>query len=140
VSDDIFEIVASYVKEYGLKRDDWIFRGHGRPCVRVLKRRGKRTSETLCAGGHLIVRRAQAIWDRVLRATGLKMRGRGIHAMRHFNATSFYARTKDLRATQVRLGHTSPTITQIYADVVDGREQANRVGLLGVPPRSPKKK
>jgi integrase/recombinase XerC len=38
--------------------------------------------------------------------------------MRHSYATHLYAKTLDLRLVQKQLGHSSPAITQIYADIV----------------------
>ena len=41
------------------------------------------------------------------------------HSMRHSYATHLYAKTLDLRLVQKQLGHSSPAITQIYADIVN---------------------
>jgi len=40
------------------------------------------------------------------------------HSMRHSFAVRLYSLTKDLRLVQRMLGHSSPVITQIYADLV----------------------
>ena len=40
------------------------------------------------------------------------------HRLRHSYATHLYAKTLDLRLVQKQLGHSSPAITQIYADIV----------------------
>ena len=40
-----------------------------------------------------------------------------IHSCRHTFATYLYAETKNLRLVQKQLGHSSPTITAVYADV-----------------------
>jgi integrase len=58
------------------------------------------------------------------------MKGRGIHQTRHYFATEMYAATKDLRATQVALAHSSSTMTEKYAHVVDQREKVNLVKPL----------
>jgi integrase len=41
------------------------------------------------------------------------------HDARHTNATMLYEATTDLRLVQRQLGHSSPSITAVYADVSD---------------------
>ena len=49
----------------------------------------------------------------------------GCHVLRHTYATQLYHRTKDLRLVQQQLGHSSPTITAVYAHVeLDEQTQA----------------
>jgi len=57
------------------------------------------------------------IWKQALADAGLPTRW-GVHSTRHSYAVEIYRRTKDLRLTQKVLGHSSPSITQIYADVL----------------------
>jgi site-specific recombinase XerD len=40
-----------------------------------------------------------------------------LHALRHLFATKAYAATHDLRAVQILLGHSSPSVTQRYVAV-----------------------
>ncbi|MCF7825625.1 MAG: site-specific integrase [Candidatus Marinimicrobia bacterium] len=47
------------------------------------------------------------------------------HSMRHTYATQLYLKTRDLRLVQKQLGHSSPVITSLYADIID--IQYNRV-------------
>jgi site-specific recombinase XerD len=47
------------------------------------------------------------------------------HSQRHSYATILYSKTKDLRLVQKQLGHSSPSITTIYADIIEA--QINRV-------------
>ena len=143
VSRDLFDYVDEYVKQAGLKPDDYLFPGEAGECWRTvaIRERGEdgrlvttgRRREKVCDGGHLTIRRAQAIWDRVLRAVGLKVKGRGIHTLRHYDLTRFYAATKDLRATQLRAAHSSPVTTTIYADVVEMQEKADVAGITATP-------
>lgn len=46
-----------------------------------------------------------------------------LHDARHSHATTLLEATKDLRLVQKQLGHSRPSITAIYADVVDERMQ-----------------
>ena len=80
--------------------------------------------------GTHIYGRLEELWEETARRAKVYKRGRGFHCLRHFHATEFYAKTRDLRATQQRLGHTSPHITQNYADVVDMREKVQEVGVV----------
>ena len=43
------------------------------------------------------------------------------HSQRHSYATILYNKTKDLRLVQKQLGHSSPVITSLYADIVNSR-------------------
>jgi integrase len=130
VSEQVFPIVEDYFKHHGIKRDAWIFPGQAGPCYRLRKKDGEVVGkERLCDGGHMTIRWAQLLWDRALGEASLKIKGRGIHTLRHYDGTRYYERTKDLRATQLHLDHSSPAITQKYADVVDMREKAQKVGI-----------
>lgn len=43
----------------------------------------------------------------------------GVHTTRHSYAVEVYRRTRDLRLTQRLLGHSSPVVTQVYANLLD---------------------
>jgi len=43
----------------------------------------------------------------------------GVHATRHSYAVEVYRKTRDLRLTQRLLRHSSPGITQVYANLLD---------------------
>jgi len=43
------------------------------------------------------------------------------HSMRHSFATMLYDKTRDLRLVQKQLGHSSPVITALYADIVESQ-------------------
>jgi integrase len=139
VAREVFDYTDRYVAEEELKPTDWLFSGRCNPCFRILtiKKRDesgkvinvKRVKEKVCDGGHLTTRRALAVWDRILKKLGFKVPGRGIHTLRHFDLTKFYAATHDLRATQKRAGHSSSVITETYADVVDMEEKAQKAGI-----------
>ena len=44
-----------------------------------------------------------------------------LHDARHTNATMLYEATTDLRLVQRQLGHSSPSITAVYADITDSK-------------------
>jgi integrase/recombinase XerD len=58
------------------------------------------------------------VWKAALADAGLPTRW-GVHACRHSFAVEVYRKTKDLRLTQRLLGHSSPTITTVYANLLD---------------------
>lgn len=122
ISDSIWKLVTEWAQQF----DGYIFPGGAKPCE--IKRRNGKVERVLgCEGGHLHIRTAQMAWRMNILRAGLYMKGRGIHQCRHYFATEMYAATKDLRATQVALAHSSSTMTEKYAHVVDQREKVNRV-------------
>jgi len=68
--------------------------------------------------GHLGRSAVHRIWKAALKRAGLPTRW-GVHATRHSYAVEVYRKTKDLRLTQRQLGHSSPVVTQVYANLVD---------------------
>lgn len=52
-----------------------------------------------------------------------------LHDSRHTNATMLYEATTDLRFVQRQLGHSSPSITAIYADVCDTKARNGLVAM-----------
>lgn len=68
--------------------------------------------------GHLCRSAVHRIWKAALAGAGLETRW-GVHATRHSYAVEVYRKTKDLRLTQRLLRHSSPGITQVYANLLD---------------------
>ncbi len=58
------------------------------------------------------------IWKAALEAAALPTRW-GVHATRHSYAVEVYRKTRDLRLTQRLLGHSSPVVTTVYANLLD---------------------
>lgn len=122
ISEPIWKLITTWAQQF----DGYLFPGSAKPCI-IKRLNGKVDGVPGCAGGHLHIRTAQTAWRMNLAKSGLYMRGRGIHQCRHYFATEMYAATKDLRATQVALAHSSSTMTEKYAHVVDQREKVNLV-------------
>ena len=122
ISNSIWDLLA----EWAQMHDGYLFPGNAAPCV-IRRRSGVVDQVPNCSGGHLHIRTAQTNWRGMISRAGLYMKGRGIHQTRHFFATEMYAATKDLRATQEALAHSSSTMTEKYAHVVDLREKVNLV-------------
>lgn len=123
ISGSIWNLLTEWAQQF----DGYIFPGGSEPCTIV--HRGKKAGQVtrVCSGGHLHLRTAQTAWRHAIEQAGLYMPRRGIHQTRHYFATEMYAATKDLRATQVALAHSSSTMTEKYAHVVDQREKVNLV-------------
>jgi integrase len=102
--------------------EGWIFTGRAKPCI---LKRSKGKEEVLCQGGHMSIRHAQMEWKLFTAEAGIRMRGRGIHSLRHYAVTEFYKKHRDIRATQIFAGHSSSAITEVYAHVVDMAEKIN---------------
>lgn len=122
ISKPIWDLLAEWAQQF----DGYLFPGGAKPCE-IKRRNGKVDSVPNCSGGHLHIRTGQMAWRMMISRAGLYMKGRGIHQTRHYFATEMYAATKDLRATQVALAHSSSTMTEKYAHVVDQREKVNLV-------------
>lgn len=58
------------------------------------------------------------VWKAALEAAALPTRW-GVHATRHSYAVEVYRKTRDLRLTQRLLGHSSPVVTTVYANLLD---------------------
>lgn len=124
VSEPIWKLMAEWAQMF----DGYIFPGHAKPCVIRRSRKGVRLpDEQACGGDHISLRVIQRDWALIVAEAGLRMPGRGIHQTCHYFATELYAATRDLRATQVALAHSSSTMTEKYAHVVDQKEKINLV-------------
>lgn len=118
---DISPALEKILKDYlnVLKESEFIFPGNSKSCD--LKKK------LSCPGSHISVREMQRRWDYYLGKCRLKLAGRGIHMLRHYAVTEFYEKHRDLRAAQVFAGHSSSTITERYAHVVEMREKVRAV-------------
>ncbi len=50
-----------------------------------------------------------------------------LHSLRHTFAVNLYLKTKDLKLTQLALGHSSPVTTSIYTDFIYSREEMRKI-------------
>lgn len=107
--------------------DGWLFPGRVRPCV---IKRANGTVEQVCSGGHIAKRVIQERWTTLLKTLGLEMNGRGVHSLRHYAVTAFYAKHRDLRAAQVFAGHNSSVVTEKYARVMDMKEKVHAMPAI----------
>jgi integrase len=123
---DIKPALWDLLKEWSQMFDGYLFPGSSKPCIINRSKKGvPQPPEQVCGGGHLSLRTVQNRWALTLAEAGLKVPGRGIHTTRHHFATEFYKKTRDLRATQVALAHSSSTITEVYCHVTDYKEKIN---------------
>jgi site-specific recombinase XerD len=79
-------------------------------------------------GQHLTKTALYISFKQAVRETGLR-NDLTIHSARHGYATLLYYKTKDLRAVQKQLGHSSLNMTSLYADIMleENGEIANKI-------------
>jgi integrase len=125
---DITPALANILRAWGqMYSDGWLFPGRVRPCV---IKRSSGIREQVCSGGHMAKRVIQHRWEVLLSSLGLEMEGRGVHSLRHFAITAFYAKHRDLRAAQTFAGHSSSTMTEKYARVLDMKEKVHSMPAM----------
>ena len=85
--------IREYIKEMGLTEEDYLLTSsHGKGyTTRGLQKLFKRACQISCLPCHY-----------------------SIHCARHSFGSALYQKTRDLRLTQMMLGHSSPSVTQIY--------------------------
>ena len=141
VSDMLMELLRARAKAVS---KGWLWPGEASGCVRVLHFRKRKRSvingieqwrvirewaerQELCKGGHIHKREMQRRWRLYVEELKIYRPGFGPHSLRHYAGTEFYRATKDLRATQEALGHSSPMVTTVYTHVVDMQDQVKKV-------------
>lgn len=125
---EVSKAVWKLLSEWSQMFDGYLFPGNSAPCkIRRSKDGVPAGEEQVCNGGHIHIRTMQTRWRLMLSMAGLYTPGRGIHQTRHYFATEMYRTTRDLRATQVALAHSSSTMTEKYAHVVELQEKLNQV-------------
>lgn len=124
---DVTPALACVLHDWSQMFSGWLFPGRVKPCV---IRRASGAIEQVCQGGHMAKRVIQHRWELLLDSLGLKMEGRGIHALRHFAVTAFYAKTRDLRAAQMFAGHSSSVITERYARCLEMKEMVHSMPTI----------
>lgn len=119
VAPDAMKILREWLAD---KPQGYVFPGRCAPCW-IDRKSGER--EQVCIGGHAALRHVQRAWELYLVECGLRVYGRGIHSLRHYAITQFYAKYRDLRAAQLFAAHASSAMTERYAAVLDMREKVN---------------
>lgn len=119
VTPALWTVIRDWSEMYA---DGWLFPGRTAPCI--IKRKNG-SVEQVCQGGHLAKRVIQQRWTDLLQDVNLGMEGRGIHTLRHYGITAFYAKTRDLRAAQTFAGHSSSSMTERYSRVLDMKEKVH---------------
>jgi integrase/recombinase XerD len=103
IPSDLRDHLLSFIQENELKENDFVLlSSHNKPFTR---------------------RALQKVFKKIAALAGLDKRF-SIHSLRHSYASHLYQSTKDLRLVQKQLGHSSPSVTAIYADL--SQEQISR--------------
>lgn len=120
LSDWVWKLLTKWAEG----KKGYLWPGDSAPCI--LARSNGRV-EQICKGGHLHIRTAQTRWRFTIAKCGLYEKGRGIHQTRHYFATQLYTETRNIRAVQQALDHSSVDMSAKYAHVVDMHEQVNKM-------------
>ncbi|MFO1393901.1 MAG: tyrosine-type recombinase/integrase [Steroidobacteraceae bacterium] len=113
VTEQTRDTVGAWVKEAGLRSDDFLF------------------PSRIAASPHLTTRQYGRILKSWVAAVGLDPHGYGTHSMRRTKATLIYRRTRNLRAVQLLLGHTKieSTVRYLGVEVDDALEIAEQTDV-----------
>lgn len=113
VTEQTRDTVDAWVKEAGLRSDDFLF------------------ASRIAASPHLTTRQYGRILKSWVAAVGLDPHGYGTHSMRRTKATLIYRRTRNLRAVQLLLGHTKieSTVRYLGVEVDDALEIAEQTDV-----------
>ena len=125
ISEKLLEILRKAGK---LAPTAWLWAGESMPCSRDRQKKAVvYATEKICEGGHISTREIQRRWRVYVGLAGLDRPVRGPHSLRHYAITEFYRVHRDLRAAQTFAGHSTSTITEVYAHVVDMAEKVQAV-------------
>jgi integrase len=104
------EAVSDWIKEAGLKSEDYLF------------------PSRVYDSPHIGTRQYARIVDGWINEIGLDSSAYGTHSMRRTKASLIYRRTKNIRAVQLLLGHTKleSTVRYLGIEVEDALEMAEQ--------------
>lgn len=107
------ESVKNWIKLKGLSSLDYLFPSSHKP------------------GGHLSTRQYARLVDDWVTSIGLDYTAYGTHSLRRTKPTIIYRQTKNLRAVQILLGHTSleSTVRYLGVEVDDALELSERIEI-----------
>ncbi len=110
ITEQTRDALVVWIRSKQLRTDDFIF------------------SSRLRASAHLSTRQYARIVEGWVTAIGLDLTPYGMHTMRRTKASLIYRRTKNLRAVQLRLGHTKleSTVRYLGLEVDDALEMAEQ--------------
>jgi integrase len=115
----IMDMAFDYIQDHQLKGDEYLFPGRANSC-KIVKYN--------CPGGHITKRQVQYIFDRVAGAAGIKIKGRGIHSLKHARLTEVASKTKDPYLVKELGRHSSVTMSDIYVQYSNVQEKVNEIG------------
>jgi integrase len=122
----------------GRKRDVYIDRELARLLNKYLDHKKKAFGESVAAeaplfagraGKHFTTTALEISWYRAVETAGIK--SCGIHSARHTYATNLLAKTNNLRYVQKQLGHSSLSMTSLYADILPEHNGQLANAILG---------
>jgi integrase len=113
ITDQAREALTTWISHAGLRAEDYLF------------------PSRLAASAHVSIRQYSRLVASWVANIGLEPATYGTHSLRRTKATLIYRRTKNLRAVQILLGHTSleSTVRYLGIEVEDALEMAEQTDI-----------
>ncbi len=118
---NVLDMVRQYIKDQKLGREGWLFPGFVKP-------NGCHIVALDCPGGHVCKRKVQMLWDQAADMAGIKVNGRGIHALKHGRLTEVARKTKDPYLVKEIGRHSSVALSDHYVKYVDLKDRIDEIG------------
>lgn len=116
---NVVAAVEKYVKDNEFASDSFLFPGRAKTCLVV---------KLECPGGHISKRMVQWIFDRLATEAGIKVKGRGMHSLKHARLIEVATKTKDPYLVREMGRHESVTMSDHYVRYVELQEKVNEIG------------
>ncbi len=117
---NVLTAVRKYVDTMGLSSKSFLFPGRTRKSCKLVKFK--------CPGGHISKREVQGIFDRIAKAAGVKLPGRGIQALKHTRLTEVARKTGDPDIVSEIGHHNSSVMGNHYVRYTNLSEEVNEIG------------
>lgn len=116
---NVVAAVEKYVKDNELPPESFLFPGRSKKCTVV---------KLECTGGHISKRMVQWVFDRLASEAGIKVKGRGIHSLKHARLTEVASKTKDPYFVKEIGRHSSIAMSDHYVRYSNLQERVEELG------------
>lgn len=120
IPSEAMDVANAWIEEEKLDHDDWIFKGRTSKSCKVVKYN--------CPGGHLSKRWLQETFDGLARTVGIKVKGRGVHCLKHARLTHVAEKSKDPYLVRDVGRHEDIAMSSEYVRYVDLSEKIQKMG------------
>jgi integrase len=116
---NVTAVVEKFVRDNEFSPDSYLFPGRSKSCTVV---------KLECNGGHISKRMVQWIFDRLASEAGIKVKGRGIHSLKHARLTEVASKTKDPYFVKEIGRHSSIAMSDHYVRYTNLQERVEEIG------------